>query len=487
MASEYYTLDNNPITILDTPVVIEGSHFLPQARITIAHTTSFDNHSNDKIITLIITVIRNSFSETCSLYLMIYHDVSIADNDYLKNYKSFVKYFNIKYLKYSLTHDNDISPLVVSLAYKKKITNKYLKHHNEMIFSVKVEPPNILNSNSDSSFNFCFTTKYNNNSITPRSIKKKNNDKEDNDKNIEELSNGEITYPNEPSKRIYKKGPIQNIDCNINNINLILWHIRFKTTILRKKRNNNINCEDCKFTNNKSTITITNLYKLISFDHFKPTPSFSGYKILYNVYRGSQYKKNAGKKSNKGIPPKQNDCTERINHTLDNGFFLGYFFSTLLGYRVLNIISKSLIIICDAYFNESTLDSLDTSYFRSLNPLDKRSEGETIVQTEYINSVDNIDLMNEYNNENIIDPPYIKWFPQIKEQNKIIEINVITPNKSYKIPIIPAILSENPTEADLNATFSTTETEYSKLFNKNIRINIRIDYKPCKDIAENEK
>ena len=125
----------------------------------------------------------------------------------------------------------------------------------------------------------------------------------------------------------------------------------------------------------------------------------------------------------------------KIENKTKPGIFLGYS-SYSPGYQVLDITSKSIVIICDEYFNESTLDSLDTSYFRSLNPLDKRSEGETIVvtsirsihlskwiwnewkQTEYINSVDNIDLMNEYNNENMLDT-------NSEKEKKLIKIKII--------------------------------------------------------------
>ncbi|KAG4087000.1 hypothetical protein H8356DRAFT_1434044 [Neocallimastix lanati (nom. inval.)] len=64
------------------------------------------------------------------------------------------------------------------------------------------------------------------------------------------------------------------------------------------------------------------------------------------------------------------------------------------GYRVFEVISKSIIIVRDSYFNESILGSVGTSFFHSLNPSDKQIEGKQI------NLEDNIDLMDEYNNEN---------------------------------------------------------------------------------------
>jgi len=53
------------------------------------------------------------------------------------------------------------------------------------------------------------------------------------------------------------------------------------------------------------------------------------------------------------------------------GIFLGYS-SDSPGYRVLDITSKAIIIVRDAYFNESTLGSLGTSTFHSSNPSDKQ-------------------------------------------------------------------------------------------------------------------
>jgi len=61
------------------------------------------------------------------------------------------------------------------------------------------------------------------------------------------------------------------------------------------------------------------------------------------------------------------------------GIFLGYS-SDSPGYCVLDITSKSIIIVRDAYFNESTLGSLGISFFffifHSSNPSDKQIEGE---------------------------------------------------------------------------------------------------------------
>ena len=57
------------------------------------------------------------------------------------------------------------------------------------------------------------------------------------------------------------------------------------------------------------------------------------------------------------------------------GIFLRYS-SDSPGYCVLDITSKSIIIIHDVYFNESTLGSLGTSFFHSSNPLNKQIEGK---------------------------------------------------------------------------------------------------------------
>jgi len=52
----------------------------------------------------------------------------------------------------------------------------------------------------------------------------------------------------------------------------------------------------------------------------------------------------------------------KIENKTKPGIFLGYS-SYSPGYQVLDITSKSIVIICDEYFNESTLDSLFTSFF----------------------------------------------------------------------------------------------------------------------------
>ncbi|KAL6602267.1 hypothetical protein U3516DRAFT_760123 [Neocallimastix sp. 'constans'] len=65
-----------------------------------------------------------------------------------------------------------------------------------------------------------------------------------------------------------------------------------------------------------------------------------------------------------------------------------YYSSDSPGYRVLDITSKSIIMVLDTYFNESALGSLDNQI-----------EGEQHIQHQFNNG----DLMDEYNNETMQD------------------------------------------------------------------------------------
>jgi len=63
------------------------------------------------------------------------------------------------------------------------------------------------------------------------------------------------------------------------------------------------------------------------------------------------------------------------------GIFLGYSSDSLQVIVSSTLLQKTIIIVRDAYFNESTLGSLGISFFHSSNPSDKQIEVGTGLTT----------------------------------------------------------------------------------------------------------